>query len=133
MDIIKYRENKSKNILIVENEQVLSKIYFEILSSAGYKVLIAKDGDSALNIYKNNKIHLILLDILLPDISGLEILQRLRGEGESVKIIMLTNIGNDKIKAECMSFGISAYMEKSDYTPDQILKAVEDVLLSIAA
>lgn len=128
MDIIEYRNNKKIKILLIEDEVILSKIYADILSNQGYKVLISKNGTSGVNKYNENKIDLIMVDLMLPDMSGIDVLEKIKKSNKNVKAIVITNISNENIYNECLNLGVLSYLVKSDYTPVQILDEVKTAL-----
>jgi len=128
MDIIQYRENKKISILLVEDEEILSKIYFNALAKEGYRVYISKNGKSAINKYNEHQISIIILDLMLPDVSGLEVLRHIRKVAHQAKIIALTNMINSDVKRECIDLGVEMYLSKSDYTPDQIVSCIKGLV-----
>ena len=79
-----------KTILLVEDEELLSYIYRERLMKAGYKVTVANTGKECLDFLKSSEPDLILLDIKLPDMSGLQILEEWRGISSYVPVIILS-------------------------------------------
>lgn len=131
MDIVKYRENKKIRILIIEDEEILSKIYSDIFSREGYKVLTSKNGKSAINKYSENTVDLIFIDLMLPDLSGLDILEYIRSKDKNIKVIILTNISNENIRNEVEKLGISKFLVKSEYTPNQLLSILEEVISTV--
>lgn len=120
-----------KNVLVVEDEKYLRELYVEILKDAGFDVVSASDGEEALNAILEGGHDLVLLDIMLPKMDGLEILEKLKSstpKAPNGPIIMLTNLGQDSIVAESVTLGAQGYMIKSDYTPDQIIEEVKTYL-----
>jgi len=103
------------NILIVDDNALVLKAYANVLSKRGYRVLTAGNGNSALRIIKQEKISLILLDVMLPDLSGLEILRLLKSNPKTEHIFvvlissMATSPGN---QIEGMELGADGYLVK---------------------
>ncbi len=103
------------NILIVDDNALVLKAYANVLSKRGYRVLTAGNGESALQIINQEKISLILLDVMLPDLSGLEILRLLKSNPETEHIFivlissMATSPGN---QIEGMELGADGYLVK---------------------
>ena len=103
------------NILIVDDNALVLKAYANVLSKRGYRVLTAGNGNSALRIIKQEKISLILLDVMLPDLSGLEILRLLKSNPQTEHIFvvlissMATSPGN---QIEGMELGADGYLVK---------------------
>ena len=124
-------QKTTKKILVVEDEKYLRELYVEILKDEGFNVTSASDGEEALNAILAGGHDLVLLDIMLPKMDGLEILEKLKTstpKSPNGPIIMLTNLGQDSIVAESVTLGAQGYMIKSDYTPDQIIEEVKTYL-----
>jgi DNA-binding response OmpR family regulator len=121
---------EQKKILLVEDETSLRELYRELLFSVGFEVDTAEDGKIALEKIRNNKYDLILLDIRLPEMDGLQVLHNLTDEEKSKngKIYMLTNFSDDKIIRESYKSGASGYLMKSALNPDDVLHEVETAL-----
>ena len=102
----------AKNILIVDDEPTLVKgLRFNLEQQEGYAIDVAYDGEEALEIFDPNKHDLILLDLMLPKIDGMEVCQKIRSMSE-VPIIMLTAKGEDMDKIMGLEFGADDYMTK---------------------
>lgn len=102
----------AKNILIVDDEPTLVKgLRFNLEQQEGYAIDVAYDGEEALEIFDPNKHDLILLDLMLPKIDGMEVCQKIRSMSE-VPIIMLTAKGEDMDKIMGLEFGADDYMIK---------------------
>ena len=106
------------NILIVEDEKEIREGVSEYLSEVGYSVISAEDGMQAIELFKNNKIDLVILDIMLPKANGFVVLNKIRQES-NVPIIMLTAMSDDY--TQIMSFD-----EKAD---DYITKPFSIIVL----
>lgn len=121
---------ESKKILLVEDEASLRELYRELLFSVGFEVDTAEDGKTAYEKIKNNKYDLILLDIRLPEMDGLQVLHSLTDEekANNGKIYMLTNFSEDKIIKEAYKAGATGYLMKSALDPDEVLHEVETAL-----
>jgi len=123
-------EKKNKSILIVEDEQYLRDLYKQILEEEGYMVETANEGETALELIKKNTYDLKLLDIILPKMDGISILENI-AKTENKKftnVVLLTNLGQDPIIAKALNLGVRGYMIKSDYTPEELLKEVENYI-----
>ena len=102
----------SKNILVVDDEPILVKgIRFNLEHQEGYNVEAAYDGEEALKIFDPEKHDLILLDLMLPKIDGLDVCQKIRAVSD-VPIIMLTAKGEDMDKIMGLEYGADDYMTK---------------------
>ena len=90
------------NILIVEDEEIISEGIYEYLTERKYLCIVAKDGQEAIDKFKINKIDLILLDIMLPKLNGLEVLKYIR-KTSKVPVLMLTSFNDDDYKIKAFS------------------------------
>lgn len=103
--------NKKFKILVVDDEQNIVDVVKAYLEKDGFEVVSAKDGEAALNIFKNEIIHLIVLDLMLPKISGEKLCSIIRTTS-SVPIIMLTAKADEDEKIEGISIGADDYLTK---------------------
>lgn len=117
-------------ILLVEDDNNLREIYEARLQAEGYDIVSAMDGEEALVIAKKEKPDLIISDVMMPRISGFEMLDILRNtEGlKQVKIIMLTALGQAEDKSRADSLGADRYLVKSQVTLEDIVKAAQELL-----
>lgn len=124
-------DNQKKRILIVEDDQFLREFYQELLTSEGYFVDIAADGETALSKIQNEELDLVLLDIMLPKKDGVQILRDLKIKGPkspNVVIIVLTNLGQEVVIKECFDLGAKGYLIKSALNPDQVIAELKSYL-----
>ncbi|MEX0621528.1 MAG: response regulator [Candidatus Woykebacteria bacterium] len=115
-------------ILVVEDDQFLRELYDELLKGEGYDVDLAPDGEIGLSKLQQGGYDLVLLDIMLPKIDGLEILRRVKNkpaEKPNGTVILLTNLGQDSIIKEGFNLGASGYLIKSAMNPDQVLSEIK--------
>ena len=101
----------AKRILLVDAEPLIIKGLKYTLEQEGYETISAMDGEEALNIFFSNSIDLILLDVMLPKLDGIQVCQRIR-ESSNVPIIMLTAKGEDMDKILGLEYGADDYMTK---------------------
>ena len=101
----------SKRILLVDDEPRLLKGLRFTLEQEGYETLTAMDGEEALNVFFDNQVDLILLDVMLPKMDGIQVCQRIK-ETSNVPIIMLTAKGEDMDKILGLEYGADDYMTK---------------------
>ena len=123
----------SKKILLVEDETELRELYQMLLEGEGYKVDACPDGKEGLACMTRGGYDLVLLDIMLPFIDGLDILERNAAQKEPTKqsnnsVVLLTNLAQDQTIAKGLELGVRGYMIKSDYNPEQLLEAVAEFL-----
>ena len=108
-------------ILIVEDDDLVAKAYKRKLELAKYEVEIAADGQEGLEKAKLLKPDLILLDILMPRLNGIEVLKQLKADNELkiVPIIVLTNLSSRENAEACLKEGCVSYIIKSSTVPSQ--------------
>jgi len=115
-----------KKILFVEDEHALQKTIGDALSKKGYQVISAVDGETGLRMVSSEKPDLVLLDLILPRMLGLEVLKRLKDNSETkdVPVIVLTNLDDmDKIN-RAIELGAAAYLLKSSYKLEDVLEKI---------
>ncbi|HJV16890.1 MAG TPA: response regulator transcription factor [Bacillales bacterium] len=116
-----------QRILVVEDENQIAKILKIELEFEGYEVLIADDGKSGLQVALMEKLDLILLDVMLPELNGLEVLRRIRKENELIPILLLTarNLTMDKVTG--LDLGANDYITKP-FEMEELLARVRSSL-----
>ena len=116
--------------LIIEDEEFIRDIYKRQLEKAGIAVDGFGNGKEGLQALTQSSYNIVLLDIMLPDLNGLEILKQIKQNPNLAKIpvIMLTNLGQDEVIKEGFSLGAQGYFIKASYTPDQIVQEVKNIL-----
>ena len=101
----------AKRILLVDDEPLIIKGLKYTLEQEGYETLAAYDGEEALEMFFANTVDLVLLDVMLPKLDGIQVCQRIR-ESSNVPIIMLTAKGEDMDKILGLEYGADDYMTK---------------------
>ena len=101
----------AKRILLVDDEPILIKGLKYTLEKDGYDILTAMDGEEALQVFRQNPVDLVLLDVMLPKLDGIAVCQRIR-EMSNVPVIMLTAKGEDMDKILGLEYGADDYMTK---------------------
>lgn len=117
----------SKRILIIEDEPDFLRIYTDLLTAKGYQVLTASDGADGLNLATQEKPDLILLDLVLPSLPGLDILDRIRHtpEIQATPIIIFSILGDKADVQKGLDMGANDYAVKGFYSPAEILRKIE--------
>ncbi len=118
--------NDKIKILIIEDEQILIRMYQEKFEQAGFAVVSAFDVESGLELAKNEKPNIVILDILLPQNNGLFFLEQVKKEKEltSTPIIAFSNYDDPKTIQRAKELGAKDYLIKTNYTPDEIVAKV---------
>ncbi len=120
----------AKKILVIEDNIALINLFKSILIEAGYKVEGAENGKIGLEKIEKFKPDLILLDILLPRVSGFEILKNLREIPSTydLPVIVLSELGSEKNIKKCLELGAKDFLIKSNVHLEDILEKVKSVL-----
>jgi len=119
-----------KIILIVEDETPLLRVLADKLSSQGFEVLQAKDGEQGLEIAKEKMPDLILLDIIMPKMDGITMLKNLRNDSwaKATPVILLTNVDNPTTVAAAVENDMLGYLVKSDWKLEDVVRIVKEKL-----
>lgn len=118
---------KPKKILVVDDEDSVREIYRHEFLNNGYSVVVAADGEEGLLKAGEETPDIVLLDIMLPKMSGIEVLRALK-ENELTKkipVLLLTNLGEETIIKEGFELGADGYLLKVSYTPGQVVDEVK--------
>jgi DNA-binding response OmpR family regulator len=117
-------------ILLVEDEQYLRELYKEILTEQGYKVETASDGEEGYNKVKQGGWDLVILDVILPKMNGLEIMRKIKSDPPSKpnkKVFFLTSLDKDEEIKEALQLG-DGYFIKSQITPRTLVNELKPYL-----
>ncbi len=120
----------AEKILIIEDDFFIRELYERQFVKEGYEIVTAEDGPDGLLKASQVKPDLILLDIMLPKLNGLDLLKTLKGQEETqnIPVILLTNLGQESVIKEGFENGAESYLIKSAYTPSQIIQEVKNFL-----
>lgn len=115
-----------KRILIIEDDQVVANVYRNKLAVEGYKVELAPDGEAGLKVMRTFKPELIILDLMLPTISGVEVIREIRNEQEFAKVpvIVFSNTYLTNLIQEAWRAGASKCLSKANCTPKDFVDVV---------
>lgn len=119
-----------KTILCIEDDLFIGEMYARSLRQAGYEVDLIPNGEEGLQAALNKQYDLILLDILLPEKFGTEILKHLRGDEDLVphsRILILTNFSQDEESREAMQSKADGYLIKADITPRKLIDIIKQM------
>lgn len=126
--IFYFMPNKPYRILVVEDEKPMARALELKLQHSGFEVLVANDGQSALDMLQKEKFDLILLDLMMPKIDGFGVIQALRERKNKTPIIVTTNLSQEDDAKKVKDLGVAGYFVKSD-TP--INKLVDHVVATL--
>ena len=118
-----------RKILLVEDEIFIRELYQKVLTTAGYDVVMAEDGALGLERARGDKYDMILLDIMLPKMTGIDVLKEIKKDSSeylrSIPIFLLTNLGQESIIKEAFKIGANGYLLKAKYLPNQIINEID--------
>ncbi len=123
-------EQISRKVLIIEDEYFISELYVRALKRAGYEVDLTIDGAAGLQKAQTDAYDIILLDIMVPTITGTEILEKLRDKAEKpirAKIIVTTNLEQSEENKTAIERQADAYIIKAEITPKQLVEFLNGV------
>ncbi len=117
-------------IAIVEDDQTISQMYRFKFEAEGYKVETAENGKLGLELIESIKPDVVLLDLMMPEMTGDQVLAVMRKSswGKDIKVVILTNMGEQEIPDSVRKLGVSAVVLKADMTPRQVFELVTKLL-----
>lgn len=121
----------SKTILCIEDDNFISELYTRALKRAGFEVEVTISGQEGLDKAVNGSYDVILLDIMTPDVTGVEALNALRGEEDKVPnslVIITTNVDQDEDSRAEMESKADGYLIKAEITPNKLVELVQQML-----
>lgn len=119
-----------KRVLCVEDEHFISELYARALTRAGYDVTVEVDGQRGLTLAKTNEYDIILLDLMIPTLTGAEVLKGLRGPGApplKAKIIITTNLEQRPEVRAAIEHQADGYIVKAEITPRELVAFLDTV------
>lgn len=124
--------NKKEKILLIEDDSLVVRMYQVKFEASGYEIFIAFNGRQGVEMAREKKPNLILLDILMPEMDGFKALENLKNDPETrpIPVVILTNIGEEKSVEKGLSLGAIDYLIKAKLTPLQVVKKVKEILKS---
>lgn len=121
----------SRNVLCIEDEHFIGELYARALNKAGYQVTVIADGVQGLQEAETNKYDLILLDLMLPNLTGIEILRKLRDPARPApvksKIIITTNLEQREDVRADIEKQADAYLVKAEFTPHELVDFINKI------
>lgn len=123
-------EQSKRKILIVEDDPFISDMYATKLKKEGYDPKVAENGKVGLAELESSSFDLILLDIVMPQMDGFEMMKRLKAEKETsnIPVILLTNLGQKDDVEQGLALGADDYIVKAHFTPGEVIAKIEERL-----
>ncbi|RJP71397.1 MAG: response regulator [Candidatus Abyssobacteria bacterium SURF_17] len=117
----------TQRILVVDDEKNIRATLQQTLEAAGYGIATAVNGEDCLSLVAESRFHLILLDLKLPGMGGIQVLEKLREKGDRTPVIIITAYGTIESAVDAMKLGAIDYLRKP-FSPEQIRDIVKKVL-----
>lgn len=125
---------QQRSVLIIEDEQFIGELYVRALTKAGYQVKVTVDGEAALKDAQTNLYDIILLDLMLPNLMGTDILKKLRDPSVTpnlkAKIIITTNLEMDEQNRAAIEAQADGYIVKAEVTPKELVAFLDNLQLN---
>jgi len=118
------KANKSGTVLVVDDSPVIRDIVSELLVNAGLKVLTAENGRFAIQVLNSHSCDLVISDVEMPELSGLELLEHIRKTNDTLPVVMLTTRSSPESRRKAASLGANAYVVKSEFRGSILLDVV---------
>lgn len=117
-------------IAIIEDDAAISGMYNAKLTASGYEVKVAENGEIGLKLIAEFRPDIVLLDLMMPVMNGLEVLQKLKDEPEftRAKIVILSNMGDTETTAKIAGFKVDDRIIKAELTPAQVEERIKNLL-----
>lgn len=123
-------ENSKYKILLAEDDKFISRAYVDGLSRAGFQVSLASNGDEAVEKINSEKPDLVLLDVIMPDKNGFEVLESIKQveELKKIPVIVLSNLGQDSDIQKGKELGAVDYLIKSNFSIKEVVEKIHKIL-----
>jgi two-component system response regulator ResD len=124
-------ETQNKKILIAEDEKAMGTVLAHKLELSGFSAVHALNGIEAIEFLQKEHFDLALLDIMMPDSDGFDVLKKIKELNLNLPVIMLSNLAQNEDIMKAKQFGALDYLVKTKVTPAEIVKRVEDYFKNI--
>jgi two-component system, cell cycle sensor histidine kinase and response regulator CckA len=116
-------------ILIVEDEQLMLRLVEKVLLQHGYQVLVASDGEEAIEVYRRHKLEIdvVLLDVGLPKLTGWDVLLKMKEENPDVRVVIATGFLEPKMKTEMFRVTVKHFLDKP-YMLDEVVETLQSLI-----
>ena len=122
--------SEKKHILFIEDEKRLQESMVSALNEEGFDAVGADDGEMGIKILDKKKIDLVLLDLILPQKDGFQVLEYMKSkkELENIPVVVLSNLEEKFDIDKALSFGVHSYLVKANYSLGEIIKKIKEIL-----
>jgi DNA-binding response OmpR family regulator len=122
-------------VLLVEDDPMIAEIYIKKMQAADLEVINAKTGKEALKAVENDKFDLMLLDMVIPELSGMEVLKEIKHSGnydKNLRIVIFSNLNETDTQKEALENGADGFIGKTQYTPTEMVAEVQRLINEFA-
>ncbi len=127
-----FKKTSMSKVLLVEDDPMISEMYERKFVAAGFDVRIAVSGKAVLDILRVEPFDIVLLDIVLPEMGGMEVLEQIRnpksGYAPDLKIVMFSNLNEREDREKALRLGANGFISKSEFSPSQLVEEVSRFL-----
>ncbi len=119
-------EEEKKHVLIIEDDFYIQDLYKDFLELAGYSIQVCNNGEEGYKLAVATQPSVILLDIMLPKINGIEVIRLLKNNNDTknIPIVLITNLGHQDIINAAITMGAQGYLLKVRCSPEQLVSTV---------
>lgn len=119
-----------RTILLVEDDPLLVKMYSTKFTKEGFNIIFAEDGEEGLKLALSQKIDFLLLDVMMPKLSGIDLLTKLRQDpkGKDIPVLVFSNLTQQEEAQKALGLGAKEYLIKANFTPSQLVEKVKKYL-----
>jgi len=119
----------TNKILIIEDDPNIRLMLEGKLKSSGYKIVIANDGEEAIKMFKKEKPHLIIVDLIIPKKSGFQVIEEIRIKQKSdIPMIVLSNLDQPQDRETAMRLGVNEYIVKSNISLRDLMISINNLI-----
>jgi OmpR family response regulator RpaB len=117
-------------VLIIEDDQLIQRMYGKIFTFEGYEVITASDGEEGLEKARTTSPTIILLDVMMPKLNGMQVLEKLKMDPatKTIPVVMLSNLAGDNDIETALAKGAVKYIIKSEHDPKEIADMIEQIV-----
>jgi two-component system phosphate regulon response regulator PhoB/two-component system alkaline phosphatase synthesis response regulator PhoP len=119
-----------KKVMIVEDDEFLRSLNAKRLETEGFNVVVAVDGQNAIDLIPKEMPHLIFLDLLLPRVDGFEVLKKIKADSKTkdIPVIVFSNLGQKEDIEKAHNLGAADFLVKANFTLDDVVLKIKEVL-----
>jgi len=119
-----------KKIIIVEDDEFLRSLSAKKLEDEGYQIIVATDGQSAIDLIPKELPNLIFLDLLLPGVDGFEVLKQIKAneQTKNIPVVVFSNLGQEEDIKKAKDLGANDFLVKANFTLDDVVAKIKEIL-----